>query len=145
MGRIGFFRLFSQSICPTCSTQDAAIIGARRGYPIFWETYDAEWQMLQDQNELPVLIQRLGQVGVFGDKPLIVITANQSGIPLEQMTAERRATYDEEEQAMRQLSSNVQYFTVMDEHGLSAHDELINQSILAMIDSTRSGQALSDQ
>jgi pimeloyl-ACP methyl ester carboxylesterase len=33
MGRIGFFRVFSQSSCSTCSPERAAILAARRGYP----------------------------------------------------------------------------------------------------------------
>jgi pimeloyl-ACP methyl ester carboxylesterase len=61
MGRIGFFRVFSQSSCPACTPERAAIVAARRGYPGYWDTYDAEWAMLRSPDQISVLTQRLGR------------------------------------------------------------------------------------
>jgi pimeloyl-ACP methyl ester carboxylesterase len=142
MGRLGFFRVFSQSSCPTCSPERAAILAARRGTPSYWDTYDAEWAMLQSPDEIPVLIERLGQPGALGDTPLVVIAANQSGLSLEEADADYRAALEAEEDAMSALSTNHRYSIVMGDHGLSDYDDLINQSIRDVIASARAGQPL---
>jgi pimeloyl-ACP methyl ester carboxylesterase len=145
MGRTGLFRIVGQSLCPSCTTEGATFLAARRGYPSTWQTYDAEWQMLTNPDEITDLIDQLGQPGALGDTALVVITANQQGVPVEQMDAASRAYYEEKEQVMTSLSSNYRYLTVMSDHGLSDQGELVNRSIRDVIDSARTGEPLATE
>lgn len=95
-GRIGTLRLFSVAMCPGCSPDGAAAMGHRE---------DTQ-------------LERCGQPGTLGDTPLVVIAANQSGVPLEEAEASYRAGVEREKTAMISLSMNHRYHIVMSDHGL---------------------------
>lgn len=141
-GRIGTFRLFAASMCPTCSPEGTAAMGALRGRATPWETQAAEWEALQSPHEIADMYERLGQPGILGDTPLVVIAANQSGVPLEQAEADYRLGIEEEKAAMVALSTNYRYYIVISDHGLSDQSDLILSSISAVITSARTGEPL---
>ncbi len=142
MGRVGFFRLFSGSLCNGCTPENSAMVGAKDGYAVTWQTYDAEWKALQSPDEIAKLIERMGQAGALGDTPLIVIAANQSGLPLDEADPTYRAGIEAEKQATVILSTNTRYTIVMSDHGLSDQNALILQSIRDVIEAVRTGQPL---
>jgi pimeloyl-ACP methyl ester carboxylesterase len=141
-GRIGTFRLFSGAMCPACTPEGAAAMGASRGHASPWETQAAEWQALQMPEEITIMTERLGETGALGDTLLVVIAANQSGVPLEQAEAEYRAGVVAEKNAMTVLSSNTRYTIVMSDHGLSNQSELILASIRDVLMSARTGKPM---
>jgi pimeloyl-ACP methyl ester carboxylesterase len=141
-GRIGTFRLFSAAMCPACSPEGAAAMGASRGRATPWETSQAEWQALQAPDEIETMSERLGEPGTLGDSLLVVIAANQSGVPLDEAEAAYRIGLEEEQDAMSLLSTNYRYTIVMSDHGLSDQADLVQESILDVIESARTGASL---
>jgi pimeloyl-ACP methyl ester carboxylesterase len=141
-GRIGMFRLFSAAMCPACSPEGAAAMGALRGRAVPWQTQSAEWQALQTPAEIALMMERFGQPGALGNTPLVVIAANQSGVPLEEAEPKYRAGLEAEENAMRRLSTNHRYTIVISDHGLSDQHELILVAIRDVLTAARTGSSL---
>jgi pimeloyl-ACP methyl ester carboxylesterase len=141
-GRIGIFRLFSAAMCPACSPESAAAMGALRGRASTWETQAAEWRALQAPEEIARMAERLGQPGALGDTPLIVIAANQSGVSLDEADASYRTGVLDEERATSLLSTNHRYTIVMSDHGLSDQRDLILASIRDVLAAAGTGEPL---
>lgn len=143
MGRIGVFRLSAAAACPSCSPEGAAAMAAQRGRAVTWETYNAEWAALQQPDEIALMSERLGQAGMFGDMPMIVINANQSGVPIEEASSDYRAALETENSVMNSLSTNFRSSLVISDHGLSDQQALVVQSIRDVLSSAQTGEALS--
>lgn len=135
MARIGVFRL-------TANSEELAVMAAHRAKSINWETYAAEWETLQSAEQIELMKRRVGKAGTLGNIPLGVISANQLGIPVQDMPPQARAAFEEEENAMRSLSTNVRYLTVISDHGLSNQQVLVQQMLRDVINAARTGTRL---
>ena len=108
-----------------------------------YQTLDGEWAALQAPDELGVLRERLSPAGTLGDTPLVILSANQSGLPEDEMPADYREYIARHREAMSGLSSNHRYVLVMGGHGIDVeHPELVIQSVNDVIESARTGEPL---
>jgi pimeloyl-ACP methyl ester carboxylesterase len=145
MGRVGLFRLFPEIMCPGTACDQAAkpMISAFRGRASLFQTYDAEWASLKSPEALTVLRERLSVAGSLGNSPLVILSANQSGLPESEMPASYRQILANEREALTSLSSNHRYVLVMSGHGLDIeHPDLVIAAVNDVIASTRSGEPL---
>lgn len=145
MGRLGIYRLFPEMICPgtACNAEAKPMIAAFRGRATVYQTLDAEWDALQAPDQLALLRERLSPAGTLGDTPLAILSANQSGLPEEEMPADYREYVTRHREAMSALSSNYRYVLVMGGHGIDTeHPELVIEAVNAVIESARTGEPL---
>jgi pimeloyl-ACP methyl ester carboxylesterase len=145
MGRLGIFRLFPEMICPgtSCDQASKPMIAAFRGRATLYQTYDAEWVGIQSPDALAVLRKRLSPAGSLGNKPLVILTSNQSGLPESEMPASYREFLANDRKVMTSLSSNNRYVLVNGGHGLYIeHPNLVIQSVKDVVEAARTAKSL---
>lgn len=146
MGRLGVFRLFPEMICPgtACDAASKPMIAAFRGRASLYQTVDAEWKALQNPDALAELQKRLSGAGTLGDTPLVILSANQSGLPETEMPEDYRNYIVSYRETMSALSSNHRYVLVDGGHGIdNEHPQLVIQSIADVVTAARTDQPLS--
>jgi hypothetical protein len=108
-----------------------------------YQTLDGEWAGLQAPDQLALLRERISPAGMLGDTPLVILSANQSGLPEDEMPADYREYITRHRQAMSVLSSNYRYVLVMGGHGIDTeHPEIVIESVNDVIESARTGEPL---
>jgi pimeloyl-ACP methyl ester carboxylesterase len=145
MGKLGIFRLLPEMICPgtACDATSKPMIAAFRGRATLYQTVDGEWAGLKAPDSLATLRKRLSPAGSLGATPLVILSANQSGLPENQMESGYRETIARYRAAMTSLSSNHRYILVNGGHGLAnEHPKLVIESVKAAIEAARSGKPL---
>jgi hypothetical protein len=82
-------------------------------------------------------------VCTLGDTPLVILSANQSGLPESEMDADYREYVVGYREAMTSLSSNYHYVLVNGGHGIAnEHPDLVIESVKAVIEAAQSGESL---
>jgi pimeloyl-ACP methyl ester carboxylesterase len=142
MGEIGVFRLFPGMICPpgVCDPQYGEEIATFRGYASNLTTYDREVIDGLDGSakETRLINERLGVPGRLGDRPLVILQANQYGQPLEGLEPRIRAFVEDYRRHYTALSSNADYRLIDSGHGIAVeHPDVVTQAIADVITAAR--------
>lgn len=147
MGRVGIFRLFPGMICPenACDPYYAEEIAVFRGYAKNLETYEREWRDgLDTAEQIDLLRARLGMEGALGDTPLVILQANQVGVPVDQMEPRYLEFVERYQAHFTKLSSSTRYTLINSGHGLAVeHSEAVVEAVADVLESVRTGQQLS--
>lgn len=143
MGRVGLFRLLPGMICPenVCDPQYAEEIAVFRGYVGNLETYEREWQDgLDTAEQIDLLKARIGAVGALAHTPLVILHANQTGIPEDQMEPRYREFVERYRAHFTGLSSNTRYMLINSGHGLAVEQpEVVVEAVADMLEFIRTG------
>ena len=145
MGRLGIFRLFPDMICPGSACDETAkpMIAAFRGRASLYQTVDNEWAALQASDALAILRERLSPPASLSDTPLVILRANQSGVPESDMDTRYRSYIASDRETMTALSSNHRYILVSGGHAIAnEHPGLLIESVNAVVEATHTGDVL---
>jgi pimeloyl-ACP methyl ester carboxylesterase len=142
MGRVGMFRLFPGMICPpnACDPAYAERIAVARGSVSNLTTYERE--VVEGLDESPeqarLLTERLG-AGSLGDMPLIVLQANQSGVPLQSLEPRLRDYVMNYRTHLTSLSSKAQYRLINSGHGIAVeHPDVVLRAVQDVLSTVNS-------
>lgn len=138
MGRIGMFRLFPGIICPegACDADYRDAIATFRGYWSNLDTYDREIREgLEAPEQIALLKNRLAVPGILGDMPLVILHANQIGVPLDQMDAQTQAYFNEYREFYTSLSSDSRYELVESGHNMAGeHLDVVTEAVRDVVE-----------
>lgn len=137
MGRLGIFRLFPNMIYPGATAPEALkpMLAVFRGRASEIDNVTREWDGLQIPAEIEALKARISTAGSLGDKPLVILVADQGG-----HEAGWDAVYRAETTA---LSSNHRYVLIEGGHGVTIEQpDLVIQSVLDVVKSIQTETAL---
>jgi pimeloyl-ACP methyl ester carboxylesterase len=138
MGSVGLFRLFPGIICPpsACNPSYAEPIAVFRGYSSTLTTYDREVTEGLDgaAEQIRLLNTRLGTPGSLANLPIIILHANQFGLPVERLEPRLRDYVERYQSHYTALSSASTYRLIDSGHGIAVeHPDVVQGAIESIV------------